>query len=53
LVDRYYVARSRWSGSLVRAHAEHNQEFGDPADRNYEYPHHDSARVAGAFVYDP
>src|SRR5450631_3899403 len=38
LVDRYYVARSRWSGSLVRAHAEHNQEFGDPADRNYEYP---------------
>jgi hypothetical protein len=23
---------------LVRAHAEHNQEFGDPADRNYEYP---------------
>src|SRR5450759_4898110 len=33
LADQYYVARSRWSGSLVRAHAEHNQEFGDPADR--------------------
>jgi hypothetical protein len=38
LVDRYYVAQGRWSGSLVRAHAEHDREFGDPADRNYEYP---------------
>src|ERR1700676_4284712 len=38
LVDRYYVAQRRWSGSLARAHAEHDAEFGDPADRNYEYP---------------
>jgi hypothetical protein len=33
LVDRYYVAQRRWSGSLARAHAEHDREFGDPADR--------------------
>jgi hypothetical protein len=38
LVDRYYVAQRRWSHSLAAARAEHDQEFGDPADRNYEYP---------------
>jgi hypothetical protein len=38
LVDRYYVAQRRWSVSLAQAHAEHDLEFGDPADRNYEYP---------------
>jgi hypothetical protein len=38
LVDRFYVAHRRWSDSLARAHAEHDREFGDPADRNYEYP---------------
>ena len=38
LVDRYYVARRRWSAALVQAHAEHYAEFGDPADRNFEYP---------------
>jgi hypothetical protein len=38
LVDRYYLAQRRWSRSLAAAHAEHDQEFGDPADRNYEYP---------------
>jgi hypothetical protein len=38
LVDQYYVAHRRWSGSLAQAHAEHDREFGDPADRNYEYP---------------
>jgi hypothetical protein len=38
LVDRYYVARKRWARSLVAANAEHDREFGDPADRNYEYP---------------
>jgi hypothetical protein len=38
LVDRFYVAHKRWSLSLVAAHAEHDREFGDPADRNYEYP---------------
>jgi len=38
LVDQYYVAQRRWSGSLARAHAEHDREFGDPADRDYEYP---------------
>jgi hypothetical protein len=37
LIDRYYVVQRRWSVSLVRAHAEHDREFGDPADRNYEY----------------
>jgi hypothetical protein len=38
LLDRYYVAQRRWSGSLAQAQAEHDREFGDPADRNYEYP---------------
>jgi hypothetical protein len=38
LVDQYYVAQRRWSRSLARAHAEHDREFGDPADRNYQYP---------------
>jgi hypothetical protein len=38
LLDRYYVAHKRWSRSLAQAHAEHNREFGDPADRNYEHP---------------
>jgi len=37
LLDQYYVAHRRWSVSLAHAHAEHDQEFGDPADRNYEY----------------
>src|ERR1700730_4433980 len=38
LVDRFYVAHRRWSHSLAAAHAEHDAEFGDPADRNFEYP---------------
>jgi hypothetical protein len=38
LVDRFYVAHRRWSASLAQAHAEHDREFGDPADRNYEHP---------------
>lgn len=38
LVDRYYVTHRRWSRSLAAAHAEHDREFGDPADRNFEYP---------------
>jgi hypothetical protein len=37
LLDHYYLAHPRWSGSLARAQDEHDQEFGDPADRNYEY----------------
>jgi hypothetical protein len=37
LVDRYYVARRPWAAALVKAHAEHDGEFGDPKDRNYEY----------------
>jgi hypothetical protein len=36
LVDQYYVARKHWARSLVSAHAEHDLEFGDPADRNYQ-----------------
>jgi hypothetical protein len=31
---------------LVAAHAEHDREFGDPADRNYEHP----PEIAAAFV---
>jgi hypothetical protein len=46
LVERYYVAHRRWSHSLAAAHAEHDAEFGDPADRNYEYPPH----IVAAFV---
>jgi hypothetical protein len=38
LVDQYYIAHRRWSLSLVAANAEHDRKFGDPADRNYEYP---------------
>jgi hypothetical protein len=38
LVDQYYVAHRRWSAALAKAHAEHDREFGDPADRNFEYP---------------
>ena len=37
LVDRYYRAHPRWSGSLAQAQAEHDQECGTPAERNYEY----------------
>jgi hypothetical protein len=37
LVDRYYVAQRRWSRSLVAAHAEHDREFGTPAERNFQY----------------
>jgi hypothetical protein len=45
LVDRYYVAHGRWSDSLAQAHAEHDREFGDPADRNYGDP-----EIAAAFA---
>jgi hypothetical protein len=38
LVDRYYVAQRRWSRSLAQAHAEHDQEFGTAAERDYQYP---------------
>jgi hypothetical protein len=38
LVDHYYVAHRRWSAALAQAHAEHDAEFGDPADRNFEFP---------------
>jgi hypothetical protein len=38
LVDRYYVAHQRWSAALAQAHAEHDAEFGDPADRDFEHP---------------
>jgi hypothetical protein len=37
LLDRYYVAHRRWSGALSQANAEHDREFGTPAQRNYEY----------------
>jgi hypothetical protein len=58
LVDQYYVAQRRWSGSLAQAHAEHDREFGDPADRNYEYPPEivaaflDSCERSGAYEAD-
>jgi hypothetical protein len=38
LVDRYYVAQRRWSDALAQAQAEHDREFGDPADGNYKHP---------------
>jgi hypothetical protein len=38
LVDRYYVAHRRWSATLAQAHAEHDAEFGDPADRDFAHP---------------
>jgi hypothetical protein len=37
LVDQYYVARKRWAASMLAAHAEHQQEFGTAAERNYQY----------------
>jgi hypothetical protein len=45
LLDQYYPAHRRWSASLARAQAEHDQECGTPAERNYEYP----PEVAAAF----
>jgi hypothetical protein len=45
LLDQYYRAHRRWSGSLAQAQAEHDQECGTPAERNYEYP----PEVAAAF----
>jgi hypothetical protein len=45
LLDQYYRAHRRWSGSLAQAHAEHDQECGTLAERNYEYP----PEVAAAF----
>jgi hypothetical protein len=45
LVDRYYVARKRWSRSLVAAHAERDREFGDPPERNCQ----DTPEIAAAF----
>jgi hypothetical protein len=56
LVDQYYVAHRRWSAALAQAHAEHDREFGDPADRNYEHPpeirkaFEDSCKRSGANV---
>src|SRR5258705_2429866 len=58
LVDQFYVAHRRWSGSLARANAEHDREFGDPADRNYEDPPEivaafkDSCKRSGAYEAD-
>lgn len=46
LVDRYYATHRRWSRSLAAAHAEHDREFGNPADRNYEHP----PEIAAAFI---
>jgi hypothetical protein len=45
LLDRYYVAHRRWSASLAQAHAEHDGEFGSPAERDYQYP----PEIAAAF----
>jgi hypothetical protein len=36
LVDRYYVAHRRWSAALAQAHAEHDREFGRPAEKAFE-----------------
>jgi hypothetical protein len=45
LVDRYYVAHRRWSAALAQAHAEHDGEFGPPAERGYS----DTPKIAAAF----
>jgi hypothetical protein len=45
LLDRYYVTHRRWSGALAQANAEHDREYGTPAERNYEY----SPEVAAGF----
>lgn len=58
LVDQYYVTHKRWSAALMQAHAEHDQEFGTPAERNYEYPPEinkafaDSCKRSGARAAD-
>jgi hypothetical protein len=46
LLDRYYVAHRRWSGALAQANAEHNHEFGTPAERNFAY----RPEIEGAFL---
>jgi hypothetical protein len=47
LVDRYYVAHRRWSAALAQAHAEHDPQFGDPADRDFEQP----SEIRNAFAH--
>jgi hypothetical protein len=38
LLDQYYLAHRRWSALLAQAKAEHDQQYGTPAERNYEFP---------------
>jgi hypothetical protein len=45
LLDQYYRAHRRWSGSLAQAHAEHHREFGDPKEGDYARP-----EIASAFI---
>jgi hypothetical protein len=45
LLDQFYIAHRRWSGCLAQAQADHDEECGTPAERNYEYP----PEVAAAF----
>jgi hypothetical protein len=37
VLDHYYGAQRRWSAIAARARSEHDREFGNPADQNYEY----------------
>ena len=36
LLDKYYPAHKAWSRSLSQARREHDQQFGEPAERGYE-----------------
>jgi hypothetical protein len=45
LLDQFYIAHRRWSGCLAQANADHDEEYGTPAERNYGYP----PEVAAAF----
>jgi hypothetical protein len=38
LLDQYYLAHRRWSALLAQAKAEHSEQYGTPAERNYEFP---------------
>jgi hypothetical protein len=38
LLEQYYLAHRRWSALLAQARAEHDEQYGTPAERNYEFP---------------
>jgi hypothetical protein len=36
LVDKYYTARAIWAPAMTRSHSEHDRQFGQPRDRDYQ-----------------